>query len=686
MWIRGNRGLLLAFTLIATIAVVASLAALPVFGGAGSGASGPIALGGGAAADFALPGDVELVKSFDLSAYGLTYERYQQYFGDARAEVSGGQVTVYRDSSGAIALVIGAHYPNTTPSNSIGKSKAAVRGIVDRDIGAAGERTVDLMIDPGTGRYFYRVETRRMDSRWFHWVGAGNGQIMKKYDGIASNDGTGVKGDAKNLTSLTTVHAAAGHGAPGAHWDLFSADNRQLSYDARNTSTTAFFTTDVDNHWNLFTANRQSPGQRALVDEHVYANVTDDYLQARHSLDWIGDCGYFAIESVAHFGINYDNAFWNGQFLVYGDGSGVIFRQLSGGLDVVAHEATHGVTECTSNLIYQNESGALNEGFSDILGSGTEFYADLNGLDPTVLPDWFIGEDVYVPVDTEPGFRNMKDPAEDGDRDHYTELFTGPEDNGGVHTNSGIPNHAYYLLVNGGSNAGEVRGHGHSGPVVTGIGLLDAESIFFLGFTGLAQGASMADARAATEAAAAALFPGGLAGASQQMLSTTDAWLAVGVGVAPPPPPPPTPTPTPVPPTPTPTPVPPTPTPTPTTPPPGGGTMHVGDLDGLGLKLSKGNWEAEVTIAVDDNGEGPLANATVSGTFTQNGSPVSVKVCVTNASGVCTVSSGQMPSKKGKDPATYTVDSVTHASFTYDQPSNHDPDGDSDGTSIEVSK
>jgi bacillolysin len=124
-----------------------------------------------------------------------------------------------------------------------------------------------------------------------------------------------------------------------------------------------------------------------------------------------------------------------------------------------------------------------------------------------------------------PGFRNMADPAEDRDPDHYSELFTGKADNGGVHSNSGIPNHAYYLLVNGGKNAGEKRGHDHTGPRVRGIGLAAAEQIFYTGFTSLPSTATMSQARQATEAAAIALY--GLD--SQQATSTSNAWEAVGV-------------------------------------------------------------------------------------------------------------------------------------------------------------
>ena len=527
---------------LSAVLVMALLLGLPATTVAqrGPDASGFRALSGQKAAAFSVPGDTQLVKTFYLSRYFLTYERYQQVFGAGGAEVFGGQITLYRDNGGNITTVIGAHYPNIVPTSAVGLTQASARRVVDRDLGPGGQRKVDLLINPTTGRYFYRVETRSFATRWFHWIDAANGQILKKYDGITNDDATGVNGGTKSVNLLTTFHGDAGHGASGAHWDLFSnvedGDIRQKTYDYRNRDPYIYFVTDADNHWNLVKNNRRSPGQPALFDAQYYANVTDDYLMDNHSFDWIG-CYPAGIESVAHNKRNYNNAHWTGAFLLYGDGDGTLFRQLSGGLDVVAHEATHGVSDCTSGLIYLNESGALNESFSDVLATSAEFYADANGLDPTVGPDWQLGEDVYLPADSAPGFRNMADPEEDGDPDHYSERQVGGGDNGGVHTNSGIPNHAYYLLVNGGLNGVSKLNASCASPgdhnsahctgagttEVTAIDLEDAEQIFFLAFTALSENATMADARAATEAVATPL-------GSQQLDSTTAAWVAVGVG------------------------------------------------------------------------------------------------------------------------------------------------------------
>ena len=594
---------LAAFVVVGAIAVLALSAGVAAPDPSGGAASGGFqALSGAAAAAFQLPGDVELVKREEMPALGLTYERYQQVYGAAQAKVYGGQLTLYRDSSGAVATVIGAHYPGIVASNSVGITKSAAVRAAERDLGTAGERLVDLLIDPASGRYFYRVETRGFDTRWVHWIDAGNGAVIQRYDAIAHGSGTGVKGDPKTLTGLTTLHNASGHGATGAHYDLFSQDNRQKTYDARNGQNFLYYVTDADDVWDK--TGRTSPGHPALVDAQYYANVADDYF-ASLGLNFVSTCYPAGMQSVAHYKHNYDNAFWSGTYVVYGDGDGTSFREFSGGLDVVAHEYTHAVTDCFSKLVYQGESGALNEAFSDMLGNSAEFFY---GSEPT---DWFVAEDVYLTPDTAPGFRNMRDPEEDGDPDHYSERYTGTSDNGGVHTNSGIPNHAYYLLVNGGMNAScaapSTHNSAHCTPgsdlVVPAIGLAAAQSIFYLGFTALPENATMCDARDSTVA---------VASAAQQ-----------------------------------------------------DETLHVGALAGSSSTAGK-NWKPAVTITVHDGSgsHNPVQGVTVTGTWT--GAVSGTSSCTTGTSGTCSVS---RTTKTGTT-VTFTVDSLALSGFTYDASAN----------------
>lgn len=652
---------------LALVAVAALVLALWVAAGPGDASRGIEAarptgfrvLSGPAAQSFVLPADVRLTQRLRLNTYGLTYERYQQYAGFA--QILGGQLTLYRDDAGDIVNVVGSHYQNIAPANAATLSHGDAAAIAERDIGPAATRSVDLMIDPASGRLFFRVESRTFDSRWFHWIDASNGSTINRYNGIETGSGKGVKGDTKDLTGVTTFHGSSGHGATGPHYDLSANDGRQITYDARNRTSLLYYVTDSDDVWDLVTSNRASPGQPALIDAQYYANVADDYYQSAHGLNWLTCTGKAAMSSVGHYSKNYNNAFWNGTYLVYGDGDGTTFRELSGGLDVVAHESTHAVTDCTSALVYQDESGALNEAFSDMMGNSAEFFAASSGRDPTVSPDWLIGEDVYLAASVQPGFRNMSDPAEDGDPDHYSERQIGGGDNGGVHTNSGIANHAYYLLLAGGQNAGCARGHSHctgDGAIsVSGIGLAAAQQIFFLGFTALPSNATMCQARASTET---------VAGVNQP--SVADAWRAVGLtdsvcGLSTEPTATPTPTATA---TETPT-ATPTSTPAPTQTPGTPGTMHVGSLAGFSGKLAKGNWQANVTVSVHDSAHGPVGSATV--TVNWGTGTLASSTCTTAPDGMCTATSGTI--LRNVSTVTATVANISHSTLTYNAADNH---------------
>jgi vibriolysin len=192
--------------------------------------------------------------------------------------------------------------------------------------------------------------------------------------------------------------------------------------------------------------NPINTGDGAIDAAHNFAIATYDYYSNNHGRDSIDDNGMTLI-SRAHYSKNYNNAFWDGTQMTYGDGDGTTFIPLSQDADVVAHELTHGVTERTSGLIYQNESGALNEAWSDIFGAGVDRQEGAS-----VTDTWLLGEDIYTPAISGDALRVMDDPAAAGDVDYYPDRFTGTSDNGGVHTNSGIANLAFALLVEGGTH------------------------------------------------------------------------------------------------------------------------------------------------------------------------------------------------------------------------------------------
>jgi len=474
---------LFAFLLVLSITAVAA-----------PGQKGVIALKGAAATSFHLPSDAHLVQTRSMNNRGLVARRYQQMVGDA--EVLGGQLTVLSQSTGEVLAITGAHFPNLMSTNDIKLKGNAAQAVAVARIGGEGQWKTRLMINPVNGRFFYIVENQRSDSRWFHWIDAENGSVVNAYNGLTTSDGIGVQGDIKDLTSLTSPQ--------GGFYVLSANDGRQITYDAEGKPRLpGSLATDDDDHWNQ--SGSTSPGQPALVDAQFYARATDNYLKDTHGFNWTDHYSQGMVSS-AHVKHDYNNAYWNGSQMAYGDGDGTSFIEFSGDLDVVGHELSHGVTEATSNLIYQNESGALNEAFSDIMGTNIEFAT------PNNVGNWTIGEDITVGSN---GIRNMANPNEDGDPSHYADLQTGTYDNGYVHSNSGIANHWYYLLVMGGQNANPSRA---SGTDVVGIGQTKAEQIAFLGFTGLNATADFCAARASTVA---------VAGADQS--NVIDAWDEVGV-------------------------------------------------------------------------------------------------------------------------------------------------------------
>jgi thermolysin len=222
----------------------------------------------------------------------------------------------------------------------------------------------------------------------------------------------------------------------------------------------------------------------------------------------------------------YLNAFYAGRgIMVYGEGlpAGVVaggrqWNYFSGAIDVVAHELAHGVTDYSSDLIYRNESGALNEAFSDIIGASVEFFFQQAGSG-YLKADYLLGEDLTSPSVP---FRSMSDPQAYGDPDHYSKRYTGTADNGGVHHNSGIANHAFYLAIEGGTNR-------TSGLPVQGVGAANRdkiEKVIYRGFTQLLPAnATFSMARAATLQAARDLYGAG----SDVERAMEQAWTAVGV-------------------------------------------------------------------------------------------------------------------------------------------------------------
>ncbi len=532
------------------VSVGAALVPAAVLGAAPS--TGWRSLSGTQASSFQVPADTRLVRTWRDPRSGFVFERYQQVVRPL-AEVDGAQLTVVRDGSRQV-LVLGAHYPGISPLNSVQLSpaEAADRAEPDAVNSERAEQppitgivqSPQLQLDPSTRRLFYRVESTAPGIRTFHDIDAQTGAVINAWDAIdrANGMGTGVKSDRKSLlgdNAGSTIDDLT-RNVSGV-WRMQSFDSRLKVYDAKNGS---FYATSMpvmsdkskpawsnDNDW-------KAPYQGAAVDAQYYAALSDGILRDTFAFDLLDpSCGYGTIRSVVHFdpiGFGYDNAFWDGRFLVYGDGNDIDTWAYSGGQDVVTHELTHAVTECATGLVYEDQPGALNEAISDIVGTVVEWQIDepltsncRRATGQAACPDWWIGEDVVFEDVFVHAFRNMADPEILGQPSHYADRYTGNDDNGGVHVNSGIANHAFYLMVNGGRNArcgGPNDLQADCDVLVPSIGMTDAAQIAFAAWSSLTSDADFCEARNATVSIADALFPGSAAHRAAAELS----WKAVG--------------------------------------------------------------------------------------------------------------------------------------------------------------
>ena len=484
----------------------------------------------------------------DASIRGRTHERLSQYHEGLL--VFGGDIT--RQTDGGLTFsIFGTAYTDIdldpTPGLSANEAKAIIETLAGAELGPT--RIPELVVLPRdeAGGYVLTYHERVMSTTDLtaYFIDAHSGDLVLQRSDLKTQqatlpctqcevgEGTGVLGDRKKISvrSAAGVYLAHDELRPP---DLFTFDMQGNLIKTINVLNGVVpllesdLASDTDNVWT----------DGANVDAHVYAGWTYDCLFKRFGRRGLDDSDLrivslvhpvrqqdFATASAGVFGLFYLNAFYAGNgVMVYGEGlpPGVIFRGrpwnfFSAALDVVAHELAHSVTAFSSQLIYQDESGALNEAFSDIIGTGVEFFFQASGSGLREA-DYLIGEDIITPG----GIRSMENPGFFGDPDHYSNRFTGPEDNGGVHTNSAIANHAFYLAIEGGTNS-------TSGLGVAGVGAANRdqiENIFYRAFVSLLpSNATFSMARAATIFAAQTLYGTG-SEADQAMI---EAWTAVGV-------------------------------------------------------------------------------------------------------------------------------------------------------------
>jgi Zn-dependent metalloprotease len=489
----------------------------------------------------------------DARVAGRTHERLAQRHRGVR--VFGGELTRQRNRFGQTVSLFGTVYDQVAvdpvPLVSRLQARAALTaadGGALMDLGPSettDELDVELVVLPtvgatGTLTWMGRTLSPTDGLIYRVFVDAHTGALVHRFmdtwtqlaPAAQVGLGTGVYGDQKKVSAraesgrFTTVDLFR----PGTNrtYDMLGDPVRtsRIFTGQQPVSDTTDLGADADNTWD----------NGGVVDAHVYAGFTYDYFFRKFGRQGLSGTNV-TIRSIVNparpelqstlggqYPLFFNNAAYYGSgYIAYGVGSvnsngTTTSRNFAAALDIVAHELTHGVTGYSSRLIYQNESGALNEAFSDIMGICVEFANQQLGSGPR-LADWNAGEDVS-PSGTP--FRNFVTPTSRNHPDHYSVRYTGTGDNGGVHINSSIANHAFYLAVMGGTNR-------VSGLAVTGVGfgnLGQMEQVFYRAFTQmLTPSSDFAAARVATIQAARDLY--GANSAAERAI--TQAWTAVGV-------------------------------------------------------------------------------------------------------------------------------------------------------------
>jgi thermolysin len=378
---------------------------------------------------------------------------------------------------------------------------------------------LQILRHEGNDYLTYRVQLWREDgtehtSMPVYFVDAKTGNVVWEYNNLQTASGSSLYSGTVTINTYFK--------SPSYYMEDIS---RKIgTFDMRNTTSSVYRFTDADNIWNSTT-------QRAGVDAHYGAAKTYDYflnVHGRRGIDGAGGPALYTsadgvtglISSKVHYGSGYNNAFWNGNSMTYGDGNGSSFSPLVT-LDICGHEMTHGITERTARLTYSGESGALNESMSDVFGAMVERSAQ-----GQTSNTWKIGEQCYTPGVSGDALRYMDNPhsasnsgfTADDDPDHYAERYTGTGDSGGVHINSGIGNKAFYLVAVGGTH--------HRGGSVTGIGADAAARIWYRALTTyMTSSTNFKGARTATLNAAAAIYGSG----STNYNAVAQAWTVCGV-------------------------------------------------------------------------------------------------------------------------------------------------------------
>ncbi|MBG8552202.1 LpqB family beta-propeller domain-containing protein [Hymenobacter guriensis] len=413
-----------------------------------------------------------VVRGMVRDELGQTHVRLQQRWQGL--PVYGSEVIVHTNAAGQPQLFSGRYFASpaklkiVTPALSgevaAGTAEAALRAKTRvTGLSEAARRLLDyagpakeLIVYHTTPQappvLAWHITTRpSFKEQWESFVDAGSGRVLEQYESSCAADGprTAKAQDLNGVTrTINTYQVGSGYYMLDGTQPMFNLGKSTmpddpagalLTLDANNSAPAKLNLTHVANSNNVWAL-------KAAVSAHYNASVACTYYRTTHgrnAIDGNGGTILSIVRLAEEDGSGMDNAFWNGKLIAYGEGN-VGFRSLSGGLDVAGHEMTHGVVQSTANLEYKGQSGALNESMADVFGAMMD------------RDDWTIGEDVVLKSMFPSGaLRSLQDPHNGGTNLNsrgyqprtMAELYTGTEDNGGVHINSGIPNWAFYKFA-----------------------------------------------------------------------------------------------------------------------------------------------------------------------------------------------------------------------------------------------
>lgn len=471
----------------------------------------------------------------ETDAYGASHVRYQQTYKGVPVVGAEAIVHVNDEVAGVFAVTDAAQVlPSMEVAPSFGPNRAGriARTASPLALDSALPKTdTRLVVYPDCAGYHlaYEVKLSAIDRpegepvETVTYLDARDGSILFSYDNLHTKGKPGgggtvsytlaATGTGKTLYSgsiaLGTAQASDGS-SNFAMKDLVRSPMYTSDLNTRTSGTGTMFTA-TSNTWGDGTnVNRATAG----ADAHYGAEMTYDFYKNTFGRSGI-DGANMSTYSRVHYGRNYNNAFWSDSCgcMTYGDGDGRVLSPLVS-LDVAGHEMSHGVTSRTSKLTYSGESGGLNESFSDIMGTGVEYYASTHGASKAW--NYWIGEDVYTPGTKNDALRYMDDPTKDGASiDNYSKYTSNLD----VHYSSGIWNNFFYLLAHGGTNR-------TSGVPVTGIGIDKALAVCYQANTHyFVSSTNFAGARTGCLGAAQQLY----GASSTEYAAVAQAWTAVGV-------------------------------------------------------------------------------------------------------------------------------------------------------------